>query len=836
MAENSTRLPELPDSLRAMREEFQRLGREGVKIPLQGSYGRNKRFINAANLDWVYAEPPGSKTKMWLLGTVSERGGGRPLYKTLVPVATYGDSSGKLFVLPIPANKQALANGADIFDRLSTASRKAGRTAIADRLRDNWAQTLRGSNVIIEQLYPTGRERENSLLNQVLEKLEVIPSKGERAKPISSDLARFAVKVKSLSPQELKQVFNEADPKKAVALVNEGVAASRSRSERLSTPSRPTQPIDPQTLVKLAEQGLPAEPSEAVRPINRAAAEEAKKFQRQRNEGQGTDTDQVRGAKSATPAQRNTFNEVRSRLNAKLAPSPDDTPQIEQLKSRLREQLRLGLPPEIRAGTSLAKVGDKEQGFRVERRGREALSGWVPRTKMRAALDTMFQVENTFDAVANPKTRRLSQAGISLENLTRALKPLDPAATPADVGEVLRTRTPNTVTMAQAGTVGAAGAAARETTQTLRDMQERLRIAGEEKGIVEIEKTLREVAGLPASEKLTGGLSKVKAEALKNIRNPNAKVGRATKLAMSFGFFGSPDDLKQAKADFIDAGLNEFNTITELRKMDDPASVRKADNLIRRVSSRLRIPPADLSDPARFKSVLGRVFDIDTEARALSALADRHTELSRASVAPTSPAAKQGLYEAGYRPEDITARSAARTGERTLRQMGAQAPKSTLTVGALQRLATKTLGEVRAPQPAPGKSRMVPNGGMPSRPEAPVNLSAGGQFRVGPEVGGLQPANLPQLPAGSGPAVPFAYGVGSTLMPLQAEQLRRLAPPRQFSPQELANLPSIAAGTARPTSVAPELRREGESLFVRSDIPEPRLQPKPKARMRRKLR
>jgi len=848
MAEKPSNPPEMPASLRAMEQEFRRIG-DKVKIRLQ--YGGNTapKYINASDLKWIFETPRGATRPMWLLGFNAYKDTYKQLPQVLAPVASYGESAGKLFILPIKANQKALFNASKIFNDLANA---ASSPEIAERLRTNWERPLQGASKLIEAAFPTGRAQTASPQLSLAAAFGLVrkstePTKSpfqiQTNKPIGIEDARFFAAVSQLDPATLKQAVSALTPPELLALeqatpkakrgtkqfqaessklrsqgVEEAAKIIKAYSERQVKPGTPAlRGVQSQDLMNLLlSAGLPPETPEANRPINRERMFEERRYRKQRAAETG-ERQGFRGYRSSTPAQRDLLEAKLEEARKAIAIQPDDTPQIRKLKQSLAAQVRAAVPVGVRGGTITAKTREG-----IVPRQIEQLSEPISRQDAGRLIDLLSQAARA----AAPRRQRLrAQApGTPIS----AIMPTTPEGAPVpDIGEILRRRLPSVLTTEQAAQVGAPRALARATTELATDIQDRLTLQEEEKLRVEIEKTLREVAGSEGQ----GGLSKVSKKALAQAQSPEFNKQQAqklVKLAISTGSFGSQADIAVAKADFVSSFVDEIQTLNSIAEGDTPGAGRARAKL-RQIES--RVGPLKM-DPGSLASKAKSLYDVDLAGRAIRALTAKHSEISQSSLARTNPLADKLAYESGVREEDKLRRAA---GAPEVRQTISRTIKMgvppTIGVGSLRRLAGEAVTTMTGRTPPPGRTRIVENGGMPRSP-APVDLSAGGRFRVGPETGGLQPAN-PQPPVpGSGLAVPFAFGLGSSLAPLQIEQLRTLQPPRRFSVAELAALPDVQGATAPPTSVAPGLRRERESLLVRSDVREA-LMPKPKkARMR----
>lgn len=851
MAEKPSNPPEMPASLRAMEQEFKRIG-DKVKIRLQ--YGGNTapKYINASDLKWIFETPRGATRPMWLLGFNAYKDTYKQLPQVLAPVASYGESAGKLFILPIKANQKALFNASKIFNDLANA---ASSPEIAERLRTNWERPLQGASKLIEAAFPTGRAQTASPQLRLAAEFGLVrkstePTKApfqiQTNKPIGIEDARFFAAVSQLDPATLKQAVSALTPPELLALeqatpkakrgtkgfqaessklraqgVEEAAKIIKAYSERQVKPGTPAlRGVQSKDLMNLLlSAGLPPETPEANRPINRERMFEERRYQKQRAAETG-ERQGFRGYRSSTPAQRDLLEAKLEEARKAIAIQPDDTPQIRTLKQSLAAKVKAAVPVGVRGGTITAKTREG-----IVPRQIEQLSEPVSRQDAGRLIDLLSQAARA----AAPRRQRLrAQApGTPIS----AIMPTTPEGAPVpDIGEILRRRLPSVLTTEQAAQVGAPRALARATTELATDIQDRLTLQEEEKLRVEIEKTLREVAGSEGQ----GGLSKVSKKALAQAQSPEFNKQQAqklVKLAINTGSFGSQTDIAVAKADFVSSFVDEIQTLNSIAE-GDTSGAGEARAKLREIER--RVGPLKM-DPGSLASKAKSLYDVDLAGRAIRALTAKHSEISRSSLARTNPLADKLAYESGVREEDKLRRSA---GAPEVRQTISRTIKMgvppTIGVGSLRRLAGEAVATTTGRTPPPGRTRIVENGGMPHSPE-PVNLSAGGRFRVGPETGGLQPAN-PQPPVpGSGLALPFALGLGgSTLAPLQIDmwQLRTLQPPRRFSVAELAALPDVQGATAPPTSVAPGLRRERESLLVRSDVREAPM-PKPKkARMR----
>jgi hypothetical protein len=802
-----SRVPEKPASLVAMEKEFQQLGRD-VKIRIPSGGPKAPRFVSASDLTFVYDTPPRGTKPMWLLGHRPKGYNAYPISKVLVPVASYGDAMGSLYVLPVPGNAEALANGADIFDQLSKASKRAGRTEISNRFRDNWARPLRGSGILIDELYPTGRKQSPSSATLAIAKnLGIVDSvntkqgtiyrpakRGDKYIPIQPGQARGILVAHSLDTGTAKRAMEATSVEATVEVLKEAQSTQKARSKEMGAKSLPLRRVSAKKLEELTSSpDLPPEPREGVQPLNRERALEERRFAKQR----GDDRPSFRGKKSASKKQRDLLLSKLLEIAKGLKPSPEDTPAEQQLKSRVREGLQRDIPREVRGGTTQVKRGSgvESQFFKPL----EA-AGFLSKQDASRFIEAAMRAIQTL----NPQKRTSLRQG-SYSKTARMLPQLPASATPDVVADVLRRRLPATVTMGQAGEVNLGLAAAQRTADILAETQRASTISREEQTLAEIETRLKKLAGFEAESGLKGGLSRVSRGASQMIQSAQATPAdemAVIKLARSLGKFGTEDDARTAQSNFLQSFMSNIEDLRVQENDGNRKVASKASKQLRTLEKRLGVPVSSDRSVLRAKAL--DIYRRDVANRAVQALVGEAEDIQRRM--PTKPVER-------------------------LKGGGVMAPKGiepVLTPSELAQSARTGLARIT------GRPAAVPPRGTAPRivelDGAPRTSIIGGRTtpegtlaRMGPEVGGLTPARLP------------APAPGSERVPFSPEQLRTLAAPRRFSVAELESLPAVQPIAARPTSVAPELRREAESLFVRSDLREgpaiPAVKPK-KARIR----
>ena len=824
-----SRVPEKPASLVAMEKEFQQLGRD-VKIRIPSGGPKAPRFVSASDLTFVYDTPPRGTKPMWLLGHRPKGYNAYPISKVLVPVASYGDAMGSLYVLPVPGNAEALANGADIFDQLSKASKRAGRTEISNRFRDNWARPLRGSGILIDELYPTGRKQSPSSATLAIAKnLGIVDSvntkqgtiyrpakRGDKYIPIQPGQARGILVAHSLDTGTAKRAMEATSVEATVEVLKEAQSTQKARSKEMGAKSLPLRRVSAKKLEELTSSpDLPPEPREGVQPLNRERALEERRFAKQR----GDDRPSFRGKKSASLSQRDLLLSKLLEIAKGLKPSPEDTPAEQQLKSRVREGLQRDIPREVRGGTTQVKRGS---GVQSEFLKPLETAGFLSKQDASRFIEAVMGAGQTLD----PKKRTSLRQG-PYSKITRMLPQLPASATPDVVADVLRRRLPSTVTMGQAGEVNLGRAAAQRTADILAETQRASTISREERALAEIEKRLMKLSGDSPEGTLGGGLSKVTKRSLEAIQKFQATPQdqkAVINLARDFGKFGTEADSATSLTNFVNSFFDDIERVKVNATDGDPALLKqvndpdpkKARRAQRALEQSKRSAARELK---RAESTLG--IPLTSSRQAVKA---RLTQLHLQDEANRAVQALVG------EAEDIQRRMPTKPVER-LKGGGVMAPKGiepVLTPSELAQSARTGLARIT------GRPAAVPPRGTAPRivelDGAPRTSIIGGRTtpegtlaRMGPEVGGLTPARLP------------APAPGSERVPFSPEQLRTLAAPRRFSVAELESLPAVQPIAARPTSVAPELRREAESLFVRSDLREgpaiPAVKPK-KARIR----
>lgn len=838
-----SRVPEKPASLVAMEKEFQQLGRD-VKIRIPSGGPKAPRFVSASDLTFVYDTPPRGTKPMWLLGHRPKGYNAYPISKVLVPVASYGDAMGSLYVLPVPGNAEALANGADIFDQLSEASKKAGRIEISNRFRDNWARPLRGAGILIGELYPQGRAQSLSSSTLAIAKnlgtVELITrkietKKGEKGKakkrtvtlyrptkkngksiPVAPGYARAILVAHSLDAGTAKRAMAATSLEATVEVLKEAQSTQKARSKEMGAKSLPLRRVSAKKLAELTSSpDLPPEPREGVQPLNRERAFEERRFAKQR----GDDRPSFRGKKSASMKQRDLLLSKLVELGKLLKPSPEDTPAESQLKSRVREGLKRDIPREIRGGTIQVK-----RGGGVESQFLKPLeaAGFLSKQDASRFIEVAMRAIQTL----NPQKRTSLRQG-PYSKITRMLPQLPASATPDVVADVLRRRLPSTVTMGQAGEVNLGRAAAQRTADILEETQRASTISREERDLAEIETRLKKLSGDSPEGTLGGGLSKVtkrSLEALQKFQATPQDQKAVINLAREFGKFGTEADSATSLTNFVNSFFDDIERIKVNATDGDPALLKQVNDpdpkKARRAQRALEQSRKSATrELKRAESTLG-----------IPLTASRQAVKARLTQLHLQDEANRAVQALVGEAEDIQRRMPTKPVER-LKGGGVMAPKGVepvLTPSELAQSARTGLARIT------GRPAAVPPRGTAPRivelDGAPRTSIIGGRTtpegtlaRMGPEVGGLTPARLP------------APAPGSERVPFSPEQLRMLAAPRRFSVAELESLPAVQPIAARPTSVAPELRREAESLFVRSDLREgpaiPAVKPK-KARMR----
>jgi hypothetical protein len=790
-----------------MEKEFQQLGRD-VKIRIPSGGPKAPRFVSASDLTFVYDTPTRGTKPMWLLGHRPKGYNAYPISKVLVPVASYGDAMGSLYVLPVPGNAEALANGADIFDQLSKASKRAGRTEISNRFRDNWSRVLRGAGILIEALYPTGRAQSpSSPILAIAKNLGIVESvntkqgtiyrpakRGDKYIPIQPGQARGILVAHSLDTGTAKRAMAATSVEATVEVLKEAQSTQKARSKEMGAKSLPLRRVSAKKLEELTSSpDLPPEPREGVQPLNRERALEERRFAKQR----GDDRPSFRGKKSASKKQRDLLLSKLLEIAKGLKPSPEDTPAEQQLKSRVREGLQRDIPREVRGGTTQVKRGSgvESQFFKPL----EA-AGFLSKQDASRFIEAAMRAIQTL----NPQKRTSLRQG-SYSKTARMLPQLPASATPDVVADVLRRRLPATVTMGQAGEVNLGRAAAQRTADILAETQRASTISREEQTLAEIETRLKKLAGFEAESGLKGGLSRVSRGASQMIQSAQATPAdemAVIKLARSLGKFGTEDDARTAQSNFLQSFMSNIEDLRVQENDGNRKVASKASKQLRTLEKRLGVPVSSDRSVLRAKAL--DIYRRDVANRAVQALVGEAEDIQRRM--PTKPVER-------------------------LKGGGVMAPKGiepVLTPSELAQSARTGLARIT------GRPAAVPPRGTAPRivelDGAPRTSIIGGRTtpegtlaRMGPEVGGLTPARLP------------APAPGSERVPFSPEQLRTLAAPRRFSVAELESLPAVQPIAARPTSVAPELRREAESLFVRSDLREgpaiPAVKPK-KARIR----
>jgi hypothetical protein len=821
-------VPEKPVSLVAMEKEFQQLGRD-VKIRIPSGGPKAPRFVSASDLTFVYDTPPRGNRPMWLLGYRPKGYNAYQLPKVLVPVASYGDALGQLFVLPVPGNAEALANGANIFDQLSKASKRAGRTEVSNRFRDNWSRVLRGAGILIEELYPTGRAQSpSSSTLAIAENLEVVQSvntkrgkvyritkKGDKLIPIPPGKARAIQAAHSLDSGTAKRAMAATSLEETIDILKEAQGTQKARSKKLGAKARPLRRVSTKKLEELtASPDLPPEPPEGIQPLNRERAFEERRFAKQR----GDDRPSFRGKKSASKKQRDLLFSQLAEVAKQLKPSPEDTPAESQLKSRLRERLKRDIPREVRGGTIQVMRGS---GVEPEFLKPLETAGFLSKQDASRYIQPAMDVREILSLTPPPARKRQLRQG-PYSKITRMLPQLPASATPDVTAEVLRRRLPATVTMEQAGQVNLGRAAAQRTTETAQKVQRKATRTREEGELLEIEKVLSKLAGGPGEGELSGGLSKVSNKARQNIRSAQvtpADEMAAIKLARSVGRFGTLEDAQVAQSNFIKSFMADVEQLRMQASDGNRSTAARAEREIRNLEKRLGVPIS--SDRATLRSKALSIYRRDVANRAVQALVAHHEDLRR--MPGKEPRTVPDLEDTELlRKKDVT----------SLRSGG---PEPILTEGELTQSArtglSRVTGRPASPAPRGTASRIVENDGLPRTSIIGARVDPRGQVltQMGPEVGGLTPARLP-IPARGGIRVQNLE-TGSRVQPLRTFQ-----PPRQFSVAELEALSNVEPIAAGPTSVAPHLRRELESEFIRSDLRESPLLRKTKPRKPRMRR
>lgn len=830
-------VPEKPVSLVAMEKEFQQLGRD-VKIRIPSGGPKAPRFVSASDLTFVYDTPPRGNRPMWLLGYRPKGYNAYQLPKVLVPVASYGDALGRLFVLPVPGNAEALANGANIFDQLSKASKRAGRTEVSNRFRDNWARVLRGAGILIEELYPTGRAQSPSsstlaiaknlgIVERATKTIETkeggkgkakkrtvtfyrLTKKGGKSIPLEPGYARAVQAAHSLDSGTAKRAMAATSLEETVEILKEAQGTQKARSKKLGAKARPLRRISTKKLEELtASPDLPPEPPEGIQPLNRQRAFEERRFAKQR----GDDRPSFRGKKSASKKQRDLLFSQLAEVAKQLKPSPEDTPAESQLKSRLREIAKREIPREVRGGTIQVRRGS---GVEPEVLKPLESAGFLSKQDASRNIQSAMDIRGILALTPPPARKRQLRQG-PYAKIARMLPQLPASATPDVTAEVLRRRLPATVTMEQAGQVNLGRAAAQRTTETAQKVQRKATRTREEGELVEIEKILSKLAGGPGEGELSGGLSKVSNKARQNIRSAQvtpADEMAAIKLARSVGRFGTLEDAQVAQSNFIKSFMADVEQLRMQASDGNRSAAARAEREIRNLEKRLGVPIS--SDRATLRSKALSIYRRDVANRAVQALVAHHEDLRR--MPGKEPRTVPDLEDTELlRKKDVT----------SLRSGG---PEPILTEGELTQSArtglSRVTGRPASPAPRGTAPRIVENDGLPRTSTIGARVNPRGQVltQMGPEVGGLTQAILP-------PPAP-----GSRKVRFSPKQLRTLAAPRQFSVAELEALSNVAPIAAGPTSVAPQLRRELESEFIRSDPRESPLLRKTKPRKPRMRR
>jgi|GEM_PF-6589795 len=748
MSEETAKTPEIPDRVSNLVKVMNALG-EDLRIPYMK--GKAQHFATGDQIVPVFED------NIWTLqidmGKYLQR-----ITGAHIPFQSYVKTkegishkkAGGVAALPIKATQRSLAKGAEILDRIDTALAKpevAARVHKAtgfkiDDVRSgvsNIVKTMLASSELAETIYPTGRAPNRAEVKklQELTNLNLTRLSG----------GKFAHRSAPLSPEEAVKTLGILRKSK-----------TRTEEPKPSTPAL-ERGLDPKALKDIIRQLPPEPPSRTLNPddpASRQRTREERQWQKQRDaEGggyAGGDQESFRGAKSASPGQKEAIENILEKLEPEqLAKFAEKFPEFRKYHIAQRSPMQRPFTAKQEAALALLEKNPLLVPHlgKILKLGRESYEAGLVARKMPNPLSRPTPLAATLggtELYAEPQPAFLTtkKAGRILDALTELTRKIpgvrsklvggervtfrhdlttDPSAMPrlpergtnafdvaaAEFNAKVMGKQPLVMTTGQKGAAVAAKAEARDLNRQASQLQRTETKTLEAKTVKAIDQIFAQLS----SEGFAGGLG----IALKKGAPLSAeeKARQAITLARKHTTFGAAGDLTKDKNQFVKGVQAQIKQLELDTNNPDERIRRRAIRGLEQAQNRLGI--TDLS-PSLVAEAASRVHLFDTASRAVIAL-DNH----RRSIEP----AEQDLTS--RRLEPYTSRSGEYLGQINERGVGGRlaAPPSTLSAAALAEVAhtamagsTSRLEAEGARRAARGEMRYVPTGGS-----APTEIPLG---------------------------------------------------------------------------------------------------------------
>lgn len=692
--------PNIPKEIQDLLKILNALGPD-LQIPYRK--GKTQRFITGDELVPIYTPRKDDPNKGVFDIGFKVTSGKRVEYQRIpgasLPFGSYGTMVGQPAVLNVKGTDKKTLGGASIIDRAVAALEKpevfkrvqtlTGYSASElntekNKLRQDLSAPTRASSKLTEIIYPSGRNpdaRETRIL-EVL-KLAGLVEKTEdgrffnRSRALDKDETARATRIikypialrdklralraeydrvaglfgpgkgkaggtREVAPHEVKRF---AELQREIVKLQEQLDERLKPRQGKSTPAlKAVEPNELRRLAKaLASADLPEPPTAIDTRDTRQAKAEAKKYQAQRNAEMGTDSDQIRGSQSASPAQKELILKLAEDLKEKdpkaylkfleknpefrnyiisKSGSPPVGPQTAE------EAAKIAAPP-MRAllgtsgGTVLVDQSSREAGIRAVP-NRPAGVGPLDGPRQYASSNT------TGEPIYGPGTYVTKKKAGALLNLLFSLGQRIPKNPQLATGEEALASLPRLPTRGVGGSdvLAAEGAARFAGAQPLVMTPEQAAMPIEAKAaardIVDVSRKIQQGFTRDQETKLIGEIDKaIRALGEASPSNALDKAKLAIRLAKKQVAFGNTADLSAAQKEFVDMTIAQVNQIKSDLGSPWKKIVKRAEGQIRMLEAAgfSELDPKSVAEQAKF------IWTLNTAGAAVRALDLKGREL-----------------------------------------------------------------------------------------------------------------------------------------------------------------------------------------------------------------